>query len=143
MSSEVWGLLAHIPKSEISTSHRSLFLVETKGIHYNHNEPSLIYSFYDSKMMYVLSLYIRVCVCVCVCVWNLGGRKARGKMAFQLSSCLIVLLLSAKHMSLCYECNTDLLKGNTKTNLFDSGSNKNCDILFQGKLTEQGFFYAM
>ena len=68
MSSEVWGLLAHIPKSEISTSHRSLFLVEAKGIHYNHNEPSLIYSFYDSKMMYVLSLYILVCVCVCVCM---------------------------------------------------------------------------
>ena len=61
-------------------------------------------------------------------------------MAFQLSSCLIVLLLSAKHVSLCYECNTDLLKGHTKTNLFDSGSNKNCDILFQGKLTKQGFF---
>lgn len=61
-------------------------------------------------------------------------------MAFQLSSCLIVLLLSAKHVSLCYKCNTDLLKGNTKTNLFYSGSNKNCDILFQGKLTEQGFF---
>ena len=56
------GLIVCIPKSEISISHRSLFLVEAKGIHYDHNEPSLIYSFYDSKMMHVLSLYMCVCV---------------------------------------------------------------------------------
>ena len=63
------GLLAHIPKSEISTSHRSLFLVEAKGTYYNLNEPSLIYSFYDSKMMYVLSLYVCVCVYVCIYIY--------------------------------------------------------------------------
>ena len=71
------GLLAHIPKSEISTSHRSLFLVEAKGTYYNHNEPSLIYSFYDSKMMYILSLYVCVCVYVCIYISTTIALKER------------------------------------------------------------------
>ena len=69
------GLVACIPKSEISISHRSLFLVEAKGIHYDHNELSLIYSLYYSKMIHVLSLYI--CVCVYIHIGFRGEKSKR------------------------------------------------------------------